>query len=233
MQLSSSSLLWLPATMAAYYLASQMQRRSGNSPLLNPTLLTIIAIGAALIGSGVPYAQYFASTSILHQLLGTAIVALAIPLHENLRRMDGNLKAIAAALLCSSLISVVAGVAIAQALGATLSTLLSIAPKSVTAAVSMEVSRAIGGVPAVTACLTICTGITGAVIGPYLLTACGVHSSFARGVALGTAGHGIATARAFLEDEATGCWATLAMGLNAVLTAVYAPLIVSLVLGSR
>lgn len=230
---SSSALLWLPATLAVYYLTSEMQRRAGNSPLLNPTLLTIIALSAALVGTGVPYADYFASIDILHHLLGTAIVALAIPLYENMRRMDGNLRAIAAALLCGSMISMMVGLVLAQALGASLSTLLSIAPKSATAAVSMEISRVIGGVPAVTVCLTIFTGITGAVLGPYLLTASGVHSPFARGVALGTASHGIATARAFSEDEVTGCWATLAMGLNAVVTAAFAPHLLSALLGGR
>jgi putative effector of murein hydrolase len=46
-------------------------------------------------------------------------------------------------------------------------------------------------------------------------------------LALGVASHGIATARAFSESETTGCWASLAMGLNAILTAILVPLIVS------
>ena len=48
----------------------------------------------------------------------------------------------------------------------------------------------------------------------------------ARGVALGTASYGIATARAFSECELAGCCASLAMGLNAILTAVLVPAIV-------
>ena len=54
--------------------------------------------------------------------------------------------------------------------------LVSIAPKSVTPAVSMEIARDIGGFPAITACLTIFTGIAGAVLGPYILTWGGVSS---------------------------------------------------------
>ena len=230
---TSSSILWLPVTLALYFAACELHQRAGKSPLLNPTLLTITCISTALLGSGVAYSDYFESVKILHYLLGTAVVALAIPLYGNLQRMDGNLKAMAAALICGSLTSIVVGVALAQALGASLSTILSITPKSATAAVSMEIARMIGGVPAVTACLTIFTGITGAVIGPYLLNACGVQTPFARGLALGTASHGIATARAFTEDEVTGCWASLAMGLNAILTAFFAPLIVSAFFGLK
>lgn len=47
----------------------------------------------------------------------------------------------------------------------------------------MEIASVIGGIPAVTACLTIFTGIIGAVLGPYVLTLSGITSPSARGVA--------------------------------------------------
>ena len=71
----------------------------GKSPLLNPTLLTIIALSAALIGLGVPYAAYFESVNILQYLLGTAVVALAIPLYRNLRSLLRELPLITVALV--------------------------------------------------------------------------------------------------------------------------------------
>lgn len=70
------------------------------------------------------------------------------------------------------------------------------------------------------------TGIIGAVCGPYILNLAGVNSPSARGVALGTASHGIATVRAFSECELAGCCASLAMGLNAILTALLVPAVV-------
>jgi putative effector of murein hydrolase len=103
--------------------------------------------------------------------------------------------------------------------------LLSIAPKSATAAVSMEIARGIGGLPAVTASLTIVTGIIGAVCGPYILSWARIESPSARGIALGTVSHGIATARAFSESELAGCCASLAMGLNSILTAIFVPIV--------
>jgi len=159
-------------------------------PLLNPTLLTIGALCAALIGFQIPYAAYFDSVNVLHYLLGTAVVALAIPLHRNLQKLMCDLRPIALALIAGSLTSTLCGLALAKALGASSAVLLSIAPKSATAAVSMEIARGIGGFPAVAACLTIFTGIIGAVLGPYILTWAGVVSPTARGVALGTASRG-------------------------------------------
>jgi predicted murein hydrolase (TIGR00659 family) len=222
----ASSVLWLPLTLGIYIGACEAYHRAGKAPLLNPTLLTICSVCAFLVVFDVPYGTYFDSVSILHYLLGTAVVALAIPLHRNLQKLRGELRPIAFALVAGSLTSIVCGLVIAKALGASPSTLLSVAPKSATAAVSMEIAGVVGGIPAVTACLTIFTGIIGAVLGPYVLTWSGVTAPSARGVALGTASHGIATARAFSEGEYTGCCASLAMGLNAILTALLVPLIV-------
>jgi putative effector of murein hydrolase len=106
---------------------------------------------------------------------------------------------------------------------ASASTILSLAPKSATAAVSMEISRLIGGAPAVTATLTIMTGIIGAVGGPYVLNVLRIYDPEARGFAMGVASHGIATARAFTEGEVAGSFAGLGMVLNAILTALVVP----------
>jgi predicted murein hydrolase (TIGR00659 family) len=230
-KLVSGPLLWLPLTIAVYLAVNAVSRWAGKPAILNPTLITIFCVCTALIVLQVPYRVYFESVGVLHYLLGTAVVALAIPLHQNLRRLLGDLRPIVLALVAGSLTSIVCGLIIAKVLGASSSTLLSLAPKSATAAVSMQIAEGIGGVPAVAACLTIFTGIVGAILGPYVLTWAGVSSPRARGVALGTASHGIATARAFTESELAGCSASLAMGLNALLTAVLVPLIVTAMLG--
>lgn len=222
----ADGLFWLPATLGIYWLAGIMYRRTGKLSLVNPTLISILTIGGLLLIASIPYERYFASVSILHYLLGTAVVALAIPLHRNLQRLQGDGRTLAAALIAGSSISVVLGVTVAEALQAAPAIAFSLAPKSATAAVSMEIARGIGGLPAITACLTIATGITGAVLGPIILSALGVTLPHARGIALGTVSHGIATARAFSENELTGCWATLAMCLNAILTAILVPVLV-------
>jgi predicted murein hydrolase (TIGR00659 family) len=220
---SQGAIFWLPYTLALYAGAVFLFRRSNKHPALNPTLLTIAGVAIALFLVDVEYARYFESVSVLNYLLGTAVVALAIPLHRNLVRMKGRACSMAAALILGSLVSILAGLAVAVVAGASTSTLLSLAPKSATAAVSIEIARLIGGMPAVTAVLTILTGITGAVVGPTILALAGVRAPEARGFALGVASHGIATARAFAEGEVAGSFAGLGMALNAVLTALLVP----------
>ena len=82
--------------------------------------------------------------------------------------------------------------------------------------------------PALTAVLTISTGITGACLAGYVLRFVGVKEWHARGFAMGLSSHGIATARAFQENEVAGTFAGLAMALNGIATAAFVPLIVKL-----
>ena len=58
-----------------------------------------------------------------------------------------------------------------------------------------------------------------------MLTAVRVRAWSARGLAIGTASHGIGTARALQVNETAGALAGLAMGLNALATAILLPLI--------
>jgi putative effector of murein hydrolase len=53
---------------------------------------------------------------------------------------------------------------------------------------------------------------------------CGMALLFA-GLAIGTASHGIGTARALQVNELAGAFAGLAMGLNALATAILLPLL--------
>ncbi len=227
--IAQGPLFWLPVTLGLYAGATAAYRRAGKSSLLNPTLLTIAGVGVLLLALRTPHEAYFQSVAAIHYLLGTAVVALAVPLYNNLDRLRGRCLTMALALAAGSLASILVGVAVAVSVKASALTILSLAPKSATAAVSMEIARTIGGVPAITGVLTILTGITGAVFGPYVLDVAGIDSPEARGFALGVTSHGIATARAFSESDVAGSFAGLGMTLNAVLTALVVPIFVRIV----
>ena len=106
--------------------------------------------------------------------------------------------------------------------------LASLAPKSTTAPVAIGISQAIGGSPTLTAVMVILTGITGAVVATPLLNLLRIKDWRARGFATGVAAHGIGTARAFQVHPTAGAFAGLGMGLNAVLTAIIAPMLLRL-----
>ena len=162
----------------------------------------------------------------MHFLLGPATVALAVPLYRHFAEVRRSVVAILVSLAVGSTTAAASAVGIAWALGASRQTLLSLAPKSVTTPIAMGISEQIGGLPSLTAALVILTGITGAVFATWTLNVVGLKDWRARGFATGVAGHGIGTARAFQVNETAGAFASLAMGLNGVATAVLVPLLV-------
>lgn len=97
-----------------------------------------------------------------------------------------------------------------------------------TAPVAIGISQSLGGEPSLTAALVILTGMIGAITVTPMLNVLGFRDWRARGFAVGVAAHGIGTARAFQVHETAGAFASIGMGLNAVLTAFLAPVLLSL-----
>jgi predicted murein hydrolase (TIGR00659 family) len=228
--MAHDALLWLMLTIGAYAAGVMLQRLCGRHPALNPTLIAIAIVATALLLLHADYPSYFMAAQPIHLLLGPAVVALAVPLYRHITLVRERAALLVAALLVGCMTAIVSSVIAGWFLGLPRADLLSLAPKSATAAVSMAVAGKIGGIPAVTAVLTILTGISGAVIAPFLLNALRIEDPAARGFGMGLASHGIATARAFQEGETTGTFSGLAMALNAVATSILAPLLVRLLL---
>lgn len=222
--LSASPLLFLTLTLAAFQAGSWIYERSGHKPFLNPVMTAVILLVAILALTKTPYPAYFEGAQFVHFLLGPATVALAIPLYRQFDRVRRSALALAVSLLCGSLTAIGTAVGLGWLLGASRATLLSLAPKSVTAPVAMGITEQLGGLPSLTAVLVILTGILGAVIGPMVLNLLRIRDWRARGLALGTASHGIGTARALQVNELAGAFSGLAMGLNALATAILLPL---------
>lgn len=223
--LSTSPLLWLTVTLLAWLAADALARLSGRHPLVNPVLIAIVLVAVLLKTTGTGYDAYFDGAKFVHFLLGPATVALALPLHRNWPLVRRNLLPMAAALAVGSVTAIASAVALAAAFGVPRGVLVSLAPKSVTAGVAMAVSESLGGEPALTAVLVVATGLIGAVMVTPLMDALRVRDYAARGFAVGLASHGIGTARAFVVNPVAGTFSGVAMGLNAVVTALVAPVL--------
>jgi predicted murein hydrolase (TIGR00659 family) len=223
--LARTPLLWLTATILVYCLCDGISAALRRAPLANPVLMSMCLLGLLVRGTGTPYGTYFDGAQFIHFLLGPATVALGIPLYQNRHLVLRAILPMVCALVAGSMTALVSAVVIARLLGASPAIVTSIAPKSVTAAVAMGISSRLGGDPALTAVLVILTGILGAIVVTPLMNALGVTDKRARGFAAGLAAHGIGTARAFQVDPLAGTFAGIAMGLNALLTAVLVPLL--------
>jgi len=223
--LSTSPLLHLTFTVTFFVLARLLYRKMGYPALLNPVLITVIVIVALLSWSNTSYEVYFEGAQFVHFLLGPATVALAIPLYRQISLVKRYPVALVASIIMGSLVAMISAVLIAKLGDVGEQTLISIAPKSITTPVAMGVVEQLGGLPSLTAVLVILTGIVGAAMGPWLLDRLRVTNPVAKGLAMGLASHGLGTGRAVLMGDVAAAFAGLAMGLNALVTAVLLPLL--------
>lgn len=219
--LSASPLFALTSTLVAYQAGLWLYEKTGRRPVVNPVLIAVIALVALLLATDTPYGDYFEGAQFVHFMLGPATVALAVPLYAQLRALRGAVIATATAIILGSLTAILSALGIAWALGGTVQTLVSLAPKSVTTPIAMALSDRLGGLASLTAVAVIITGMVGAIAGGWLLDRCRITDQRARGLAIGVAAHGIGTARAFQVNETAGAFAGLAMGLNALATTLF------------
>jgi len=221
--LAASPLLHLTLTLAAFQGANWLYRKAKMNPLLNPVMISVIVIVSILLATGTGYDSYFQGAQFVHFLLGPATVALAIPLYRQFEQVRRSAAAMAISLIAGSLTASLSAILISRLMGADRMSVLALAPKSVTAPVAMGIEAQLGGLPSLTAVLVMLTGITGAMLGPFILKLAGIRDRKAQGLAMGTASHGIGTARALQINEVAGAFSGLAMGLNALATAILLP----------
>jgi predicted murein hydrolase (TIGR00659 family) len=222
-----TGLLWLGVTIVVYLLARAAYART-RLALLNPALVSISVMIALLVLTRTSYERYAAGGRLLSFWLGPAVVALGLPLALQLATIRRNVVAIGIGLLSGALVGIVVAVGVARALGAAPAVVLSLAPRSATTPIAMAVTARLGGIPAISAAVSIVSGAIGGFIGVGLLRALGVRSPLATGLALGAAAHGLGTARAADEGPTEGAAAGMAMGAVGVATALLAPLVISL-----
>ena len=226
--LSQSPLLWLTVTLLTYAVADAVSLATHRHALANPVFHSMWIIGAFLLLTGTSYTTYFEGAQFVHFLLGPATVALAVPLYENRKAALAAILPMLAALAVGSVTAIGSVMLLAEAIGLPRTIVVSLAPKSVTAAVAMGISESLHADPSLTAVAVILTGIMGAMIVTPLMNRLGTRDLRARGFAVGIAAHGIGTARAFQVDAVAGVFASIAMSLNALMTSLLVPLAATL-----
>ena len=226
--LSGSPLFALLTTLGAYLFGLTIYEKTQRNPIANPVLIAVILVSVALLVFDIPYSQYFEGAQFVHFLLGTATVALAIPIYKGWSTLKNRMAILLVALLAGGLTSAIVAVGVMQFMHADPTLLQGMYAKSVTAPIAMGLAERIGAPATLTAVFAVTTGILGAVLGRYVFNALKVQAWWQRGFALGVAAHGIGTSRAFSVNPEAGAYASLAMGMHGILGAVLIPWVLSL-----
>ena len=135
----------LAVTFGIFFFAKLLQKKTG-LVLLNPILLTIAVLIIFLKMTHISYETYNKGGHLIEFWLRPAVVALGVPLYLQLEMIKKQLLPILLSQLAGCIVGVISVVLIAKLMGASQEVILSLAPKSVTTPIAMEVTKAIGGI---------------------------------------------------------------------------------------
>ncbi len=212
-------------TLGSFWFGCWLYKKSGRA-VLQPILVSTLLVVFFLLFLHVPYAEYKAQNMLLSFTLPVTAVVLALPLYRHLDFLKKNLLPLVLATLIGTVASLAMLIFLCRLMGVDRELLISMLPRSSTAAIAINLSETIGGVGSLTMAMVVIAGNLGAIFGPQFLRLCRIRDERAIGLALGTMSHAAGTARAFEESQEAGTMSSLAMVLGGVFTALLCPLIV-------
>ena len=218
----------LALTFGVFYAAKTIQRRLG-WVLFNPILVAIAIIIFFLLVMDIPYEKYHEGAKMIEFWLKPAVVALGVPLYLQLSSIKRQFLPILASQLMGCIAGIVSVVVISKLLGASDVVIMSLASKSVTTPIAMEVTQVLGGIPSLTAAIVVITGLIGAIIGFKTLSVSHINNPMALGLSMGAASHALGTSAAMDRDQFVGAYASLGLTLNGIFTALLTPTVIDII----
>lgn len=217
-------------SLLAWTAGAALHRRF-HTALCSPLLIAVLLTMVVLWGLDVPYESYYRGAQPLHWLLTPATICLALPLWENAARIRKHWKAILAGIAAGMAAALTGIWAMSHACGLSYGAYATLLPKSITAAIGMDVSVGLGGDVSLTAAAIILTGILGNMFAELWSRLFHLRDPVARGVAIGSSAHAIGTAKAAEMGETEGAASSLAMVVTGLFTVAAVPFFAGLFIG--
>ena len=224
--LAESVFFGMVLSLGAYKIGVEIQKKY-KKIFLNPLLIAIIIIISILLFTGIKYETFQKGASYLSYFLTPVTVCLAVPLYKQLEVLKKNVSAILISIFLGCLSHAGILVAITAAFRMEDQLLFSLMPKSITTAIALGVTNEIGGIQGITVIGVMVAGISGAVVGPTLLSLFGVKDPIAQGLALGSSAHAIGTSKAVDLGEVQAAMSSLAIVVTGIMTVIIVPWVVS------
>lgn len=218
-----SPYLGLFATILSFQLGLWIFKASGKHPFMHPVLISVLSLCALVYLTDLSFKRYMESAQLISFFLGPVIVALAIPLYQNLAPLKRYWLPFLLANIIGGAITIAIAVGIVFWMGASEVTIASMWTKSITTAFALQIAPDIGGLAALAAAIIMFTGIMGAVMAPPLFRMFKISQAPAQGAALGICAHAVGTAKALEYGSEQGAFAALSMSIMGILCALALP----------
>ena len=215
-------------TILAFVLAVKINQR-WKSVVLNSFVLTVLMLVAVLLAFHLPYDTYMTGNAPLNNLLGVSIVALAVPLYEQIRQIARHWQIILITTVSASLLSMMSGAVLALLLGAKPDIVATILPKSITTPIAMAVSENLGGIPSVAAVGVVVAGLQGSIFGYLLLKKIGLKNQEAIGLSVGAVSHALGTVSCMENNAKAGSYSSISLILCGIISSILAPFVFKLI----
>lgn len=212
--------------MAAVYVNRRMP-----GALTTPLFLATIFVVIFLTAFDIPYEAYNKGAQYITYFLVPVTVCFAVPMYRQMPLLKKHAPAILLAMAIGVASSVFAVCLICIFLGLGDIVARSLAAISVTTAIAICITEKLGGVVALTVSSVIVTGILGASVSDLVCRKFGLTNPIARGLAIGNASHAAGTTKAMEMGPVEGAMSSLAIVISGLMTAVAAPLIVTMFFG--
>ncbi len=208
------------------YAGAKVLYRKKQFIFLSPLVICPVLLISLLLSFHVSLETYSLGTQWITNMLQPAIVAFAVPLYKYRLLLKKYVLELAFGVFGGSTIAIVSSVMYGKLFHLTPQLLDSLAPRSITTPIAMNISQTIGGLPAMTASFVIVTGIVGIIAGPFILKWLPIHHEVSKGMLLGMGAHGAGTAQAYEIGSIEGAIASLTMIAAGIITIMVAPILV-------
>lgn len=222
--LFSNPLFGIIISVVAFEIGSFIYKKT-KFPFFNPLLISVTLIILFLQCFSIDLKSYNNGASIINFFLAPSTVVLAVPLYKKINLLKAHAIPIIVGITTGSIAGIISIIYLCKLFNLDTKLSISMIPKSITTPIGIEISKQLGGIPAITVVVIIITGIMGAIIGPLVCKAFKIKDSVALGISLGTASHAIGTTKAMEIGEVEGAMSSLAIGIAGVLTVFLAPLL--------
>ena len=216
-------------TIALYKLSEKLKKL----PFINifpPMLITGIILIIILKIFHISYQTYNESASFLTFLLIPATISLGYPMYKKINILIKYKRIIYTAFMLATICALLSTYLIANCSHTDINIIISLLPKSVTAPIAVEISKSLGGIPELTACIVALTGVFGAILGHKILEFIKVKNDIAIGLSIGATSHVIGTSRCIEKGRGKQiAMSTLALIIVGIITAMITPLFLYLI----